>query len=106
MFASNFTAKNSHVRYVRGEDKIKEWGQAATPATGNRMTNGWCDNCGTLMYRYSSGAPDVKYMRIGTVDDFSLHETKLRPQVELFIDSRVEWLQPIEGVKQVHGMGQ
>lgn len=56
------------------------------------------------MWRESSGFPDVKFMRIGTVDDFHLHETKLRPQVEQFVESRVGWLEPIEGVKQVHGL--
>jgi hypothetical protein len=40
-------------------------------------------------------------LRIGTVDDFNLHETKLKPQVEQFVESRVEWLHGLEGIKQV-----
>jgi hypothetical protein len=38
------------------------------------------------------------------VDDFNLHETKLKPQVEQFVESRVEWLHGLEGIKQVEGM--
>lgn len=42
-------------------------------------------------------------MRIGTVDDFNLHETKLKPRVEQFTKDRVGWLGGAEGVKQVEG---
>ena len=38
------------------------------------------------------------------MDDIQLHETKLRPQAEQFVESRVGWLKPIEGVPQVEGM--
>jgi len=38
------------------------------------------------------------------VDDLELHETKLRPQAEQFVESRVGWLEPVEGVRQVEGM--
>lgn len=36
------------------------------------------------MYRISSGFEGVYIMRIGTVDDFALHEGKLKPRVEQF----------------------
>lgn len=39
-------------------------------------------------------------MRIGTVDDFELHETKLRPTIEDFTKDRVEWLKPVDGLEQ------
>lgn len=52
------------------------------------------------MYRVSSGTPHLAYMRVGTVDDFALHETRLRPTIELFTKDRVDWLQPIDGCKQ------
>ncbi len=100
MFATNFTVAFSHIKYVRGKSDLKQYAQATTPATGNSMTNSFCSNCGTLMYRVSSGHPDQAYMRVGTVDDFALHETILKPQVELFSKDRVGWLAPVEGVKQ------
>jgi hypothetical protein len=68
------------------------------------MTSSFCSGCGTLMYRRSSGFPGLSFCRIGTVDDFELHETKLRPQVEQFVEGRVRWLKPIEGVPQTEGM--
>ena len=42
-------------------------------------------------------------MRIGTIDDFHLHETKLKPGVEQFTKDRVGWLPGLEGVKKVEG---
>jgi uncharacterized Zn finger protein (UPF0148 family) len=54
MFASNFTIKDTTLRYVRGEDKIKTFAMTKTIATGNTMTNYFCSVCGSLMYRGES----------------------------------------------------
>lgn len=56
------------------------------------------------MYRVSSGLPGQSILRIGTVDDFSLHETKLKPQIEQFVEARVGWLADVPGARQVVGM--
>ena len=71
------------------------------------MTNYFCGTCGTLMYRVGSAFPGQSILRIGTVDDFTLHETKLRPRVEQFIKDRVAWckgLDGVEGVERFEGM--
>lgn len=53
------------------------------------------------MYRVGAAFPGKSILRIGTVDDFNLHETKLRPRIEQFTKDRVGWLGGVEGVKQV-----
>lgn len=103
MFASNFTVLDSHMKYVRGRENLKTFAQSRTIESGNTMTNYFCYTCGTLMYRVSSGGPGMSIMRIGTVDDFRLHETKLFPQVQQFTRDRVGWLHGVEGPKQVEG---
>ncbi len=55
------------------------------------------------MYRKSSGFPGKSIPRIGTVDDFNLHETKLKPRIEQFGKDRVSWFKGGEGVKQEGG---
>jgi hypothetical protein len=105
MFASNFTVDNTYLKHLRGRENLKTYAQARTIASHNTMTNSFCSTCGTLMYRVSSGFPGRSFLRIGTVDDFSLHETKLRPQVELFVERRVSWYHGGEGVPQRKGMG-
>lgn len=67
------------------------------------MTNYFCSTCGTLMYRVGEAFPGMSIMRIGTVDDFSLHETKLKPRVEQFTKDRVGWFTGVEGIRQVEG---
>jgi hypothetical protein len=47
----------------------------------------------------------MSILRIGTVDDFTLMETKLKPTMEQFTDTRVSWLKGVEGIKQVAKSG-
>lgn len=101
MFASNFTVDDRYLKHLRGQDKLSTFTQKESIATGSAMTNHFCSNCGTLMYRVSSRFPGFSILRIGTVDDFHLHETKLKPRVEQFTKERVAWLHPAEGVTQV-----
>ena len=97
MFASNFIVLDSHLTHVRGRDKIKQYENRKTIATGKLMTNHFCGTCGTLMYRVGERFPGVSILRIGTVDDFTLHETKLRPRREQFIKDRVAWFAGVQG---------
>ncbi|KAL7948052.1 Mss4-like protein [Trichoderma barbatum] len=103
MFASNFTVDNSYIKHLRGEDNLTRWGQDKTPTSGTEMSNYFCTTCGTLMYRRSALSPHLSFMRIGTVDDFTLHETKLRPQTEIFTSSRVSWWHGVEGANKFSG---
>ncbi|KAJ7864930.1 Mss4-like protein, partial [Mycena leptocephala] len=97
MFASNFIVADTHLTHLRGRDNLNTYSQSRTIAAGNIMTNYFCSTCGTLMYRIGSGYPGISVLRIGTVDDFNLHETKLKPQVEQFVENRVGWLHGLEG---------
>ncbi|KAK9238924.1 Mss4-like protein [Lipomyces kononenkoae] len=103
MFASNFTVADTHLKHLRGRDNLNTFSQSHTIASGNTMTNYFCSTCGTLMYRVGTAFPGQSILRIGTVDDFNLHETKLRPRVEQFTKDRVGWLCGLERVKQVAG---
>ena len=104
MFASNFVVKDSHLKHVRGEDNLTSFSETETIRAQARMTNYFCKACGTLMYRRGARFPGMTILRTGTVDDISLAETRLRPQVEQFIERRVAWSVPIEGAAQVTGM--
>jgi hypothetical protein len=100
MFASNFTVADEYVKHLRGRENLKTFGQSKTIASGKKMTNYFCSTCGTLMYRVGEAFPGYKILRIGTVDDFSLHETKLRPTLEQFTENRVDWLHAVDDMKQ------
>jgi len=103
MFASNFTVADTHLKHIRGENNLTQFAQSKSIESHNTMTNYFCATCGTLMYRRSSGFPGWSIARIGTIDDFSLMETKLKPQVEQFTRDRVRWLGGVSGARQVEG---
>lgn len=108
MFATNFTVTDTHLTYLRGRENLTEFKQTKTVGAGgksdNSMANYFCSTCGTLMNRVGSGFPGMNFLRLGTVDDFRLMETKLKPMVEQFVECRVSWLPGVEGVKQVQGL--
>jgi hypothetical protein len=58
------------------------------------------------MYRRGPGFPDQSILRIGTVDDFNIQETKLKPRTEWYTQDRMSWLPGLEvnGVKQEGAM--
>ncbi|KAL7896898.1 Mss4-like protein [Trichoderma sp. SZMC 28014] len=96
MFCSNFTVSDKSLKHVRGEEKLTRWAQNKTIASGATMEDSFCSVCGNLMYRRSSRFPGMSILRIGTVDDFNLHESKLKPQFEQFIDNRANWLAGVQ----------
>ncbi|KAJ7026815.1 Mss4-like protein [Mycena alexandri] len=101
MFATNFTVADTHLTHIRGHEKLTVFTQSRTTGTGSTMANHFCSICGTLMYRVRGDSPGQSILRVGTVDDFSLHETKLKPRVENYVKDRVGWLHPVEGALQV-----
>lgn len=97
---------HSHLRHLRGQENLSVYSQVATIASGHSMANHFCKTCGTLMYRVGGGFPGCSILRLGTVDDFNLVETKLKPQSELFIKDRVGWFNGVQGdeVKRLQAM--
>ncbi|KAJ6448002.1 Mss4-like protein [Mycena sanguinolenta] len=87
MFASNFVVLDTHLTHLRGR-YISPHSPSRAIASKNTMTvqNYFSSTCGTLMYRVSSGSPGKSILRVGTIDDFHLHETKLKPEVEQFTE--------------------
>ncbi|KAI9830063.1 MAG: hypothetical protein M1819_005893 [Sarea resinae] len=105
MHATNFTVYDTHLKHLRGRENLKTFSQSHTvfvkvPGQENTMTNFFCSTCGSLMYRVGAAFPGMSILRVGSVDDFSLHETKLRPTMEQFTKDRVAWKPATEGAKQ------
>jgi len=103
MFATNFCIKDRTVKHISGQSNLTKYERKHGIATGDQMDSYFCKTCGSLMYRISSGFPGVYIMRLGQVDDFSLHDTVLKPDVEHYVKNRVAWAKPAEGVKQEMG---
>ncbi|ETN45646.1 uncharacterized protein HMPREF1541_09478 [Cyphellophora europaea CBS 101466] len=104
MFATSFTVKNDAIRWLRGKETLTKLAQSKTIPTGHVMTNHFCPKCGTLMARDSSGFPDVSFLRQGTVDNFSLTDGQMHPELEIFVKQRADWIKPLPGAKQFEEM--
>lgn len=50
-------------------------------------------------------APGTKFMRGGIIDDHRLHDTMLKPDVEIYTEHRAKWVSPVEGAEQGKSMG-
>jgi hypothetical protein len=98
MFSSAFSVLDTHLTHVRGRDNLTAYAQSRTIASGNVMTNYFCSTCGTLMY--CVGTKGATLLRIGIVDDFHLHETKLMLKREIGCKDRVDWLSAVEGTEK------
>lgn len=106
MFTSGFIILDAHLNHVRGEENLKQFSQSQTiERKGNLMTNFFCSTCGSLMYRRGAGLPGASILRIGTVDDFKLAETALRPTIEQYLKHRVGWVNDIKNMVQIDGQG-
>ncbi|KAF2015134.1 hypothetical protein BU24DRAFT_348105 [Aaosphaeria arxii CBS 175.79] len=97
MFTSAFIINNEYLKHIRGQSNLKQFSQSSSIATRTLMTNYFCDTCGTLMYRVAERFPGHSLLRLGTVDDFNLVETKLRPRTEAFTKDRVRWFPGVPG---------
>ena len=102
-FASNFVVLDTHLKHLRGQETLKTYGQSKTIHSGNTMTNSFCSNCGSLMYRRGGAHPGKSILRIGSVDDFHLQETKLKPKVEQYVNTRLSWVHGVDGIDQYEG---
>jgi hypothetical protein len=104
MFTTGIIVLDKHLKHIRGEESLKQFSQSGTvERDGSAIANFFCMTCGSLMYRRSSAYTGVSVLRGGTVDDFKLVETVLKPDVEQFFRHRVVWLGGIKDLRQSQG---
>lgn len=64
--------------------------------SGHKITNGFCADCGTTLFRQSESNPDAIILKMGIIDDPEWPNQHL-PKTEVFNRTRVNWLRPLEG---------
>ena len=89
--ANFYYQKDATVKHVQGQSNLTKYERKHGIATGDQMDSYFCKTCGSLMYRISSGFPHTYIMRLGAVDDFSLYDGVLKPQLEQFASDKVSW---------------
>lgn len=76
---------------VQGEMKLYQDGDTASGSTVQRY---FCGNCGSPIYSAIDAAPDMIFLKTGTLDDTSGFQV----QFHAWCDSKQDWVQLEEGV--------
>jgi hypothetical protein len=95
-FALNIFVSTETLKVESG--KLSVWGKVVE--SGNTIYNHSCGQCGSLLYRTSTGRPDIMVIKAGCLDGVQDPAKTFVPQVEIFTRSRVPWVPPIEGAAQ------
>jgi len=71
--------------------------------SGNEVTNHFCGDCGSTLYRTGPSFHNSVIVKLGVMDNVDAFE-KAKPGVEFFCDQRVDWVPEIQGAKQLKTM--
>lgn len=80
--APQFSLPKTHVT-ITGKPKI--YRMAAD--SGNVVSGAFCSNCGSPIYKASSGCPDTIFFHAGSMDD----PASFRPQAVVWVKSKQPW---------------
>ncbi|KAG4429357.1 hypothetical protein IFR05_015156 [Cadophora sp. M221] len=100
-FALNILYSTTDLKVVKGE--LKVWGKVVE--SGNTISNHCCGQCGSLLYRTSTGYPGTMVIKAGCMDlpDGRDPSKEYIPDVEVFTRSRVPWVEPVATARQDWG---
>ncbi|GFF91527.1 hypothetical protein IFM53868_06536 [Aspergillus udagawae] len=66
---------------------------------GNDIVNTFCSDCGTTLFREGQAMPGTRFLKAGILDDPTCLNA-FKPQGEIFVSRRVDWLSPVPGASQ------
>jgi len=74
-----------------------------TADSGKQITNHFCGDCGTTLWRDGETFGSNKIIRVGVIDDPKAL-SNAKPDVEFFVGGRASWVTEIEGAPQLASM--
>ena len=98
-FALNILVPIDAPKVISG--KLSTWGKIVQ--SGNTIFNHSCSQCGSLLYRTSTGYPGTIVIKAGCIDSEEDPSAAYVPNIEIFTRSRVPWIAAIEGALQDPG---
>ena len=67
------------------------------------MVSYFCGDCGSTLYRQSSGFDSFVVIKVGLIEDVKASD-EYKPQLEMFTRSRAGWREAVEGTTQAEGV--
>ncbi|EXJ95331.1 hypothetical protein A1O1_00451 [Capronia coronata CBS 617.96] len=102
LYSYNVVVPSSNFKITAG--KPSEISKTAD--TGKPITNCFCRDCGTTLFRYGDtfgGVDGMRLIKAGILDDITVINDQ-KPGAEFFAPQRVEWVAAIDGAGQVEAM--
>ncbi|ETI28041.1 hypothetical protein G647_00490 [Cladophialophora carrionii CBS 160.54] len=101
-YSNNIVVPSANFKVTQGTPKEI----TKTADSGKSITNCFCPDCGTTLFRYGDSFGGIDGMRIikaGILDDVNvLNQTK--PGAELYAPERIKWVAALEGAGQIDAM--
>jgi hypothetical protein len=98
-FALNILVPIEAPKVISG--KLSVWGKVVQ--SRNTISNHSCGQCGSLLYRTSTGYPGTIVIKAGCIDSEEDPSATYVPNIEIFTRSRVPWIPAVEGALQDSG---
>jgi hypothetical protein len=98
-FALNVLVPIDAPKVISG--KLSTWGKIVQ--SGNTIFNHSCSQCGSLLYRTSTGYPGTIVIKAGCIDSEEDPSAAYVPNIEIFTRSRVPWIPAVECALQDPG---
>ncbi|KAI9742444.1 MAG: hypothetical protein M1818_003978 [Claussenomyces sp. TS43310] len=100
MYSNNVVVPSEHFKLESGTPKTI----SKTADSGKQITNYFCPECGTTLYRIGETFGAQHIIKSGVLDDPEWHR-KNPPKGELYAPDRLAWISKVDGAQQVTGMG-
>ncbi|KAJ4132026.1 hypothetical protein NW765_013838 [Fusarium oxysporum] len=97
-FSSNLIIPRNAFKVTKGDPRT----YPHLGDSGKLYHHNFCGNCGTEVFGVPEAAPEVLSIKIGNLD--SQYRNIGPMHAELFVGNRVNYVQPLEGLKQYDGM--
>ncbi|MCJ1399790.1 hypothetical protein MMC11_002993 [Xylographa trunciseda] len=92
MYSTNLLVLHDALALVSGSPK-----QYSKPTdAGNIFTSNFCGDCGTTMWRESTGYPGIKFLKEGILES----APDAKPALEVYIVNRADWQAEVPGAEQ------
>ncbi|KAF2155085.1 hypothetical protein K461DRAFT_276272 [Myriangium duriaei CBS 260.36] len=98
-YSTNYIIPQSDFKFTKGTPKT----YSKTADSGNEITNYFCGDCGSLIFRKGATFGDNQVLKVGTLDDHDALD-KAKPDVELYAGERVAWVEKTAGTSDKPGM--
>lgn len=95
VFASQIVVPKENYKITQGDPKY-----FAMEHKGEKYGNWFCGRCGSTVGRDASNFPDIRVVKLGTLDKREDMEWA-KPQREVYTSERVSWVQPYEYAVQI-----